>query len=916
MGVGQRVRGLILRMRSRWWALAALLPPVLFGYFSATNTANSHETRLTLAGTPRAFAAAVTESGGAHATRKGLLLDLVFIASWLVVLVPLALTGAAHWLPAYRRGRILDQTWALVLGAGLLDVVEDLLALLFLQRTPSEPAVIVLATVSWLKYLAYVAALAALLFVIVSPTVGSLYRRAGLAVGAVFDRWNGSAVTLPPSRAPVTAAAPEQPHPAVPLRGICVSGGGIRAAGVAIGALTALDTLPDRAESGARSIFRSARWLISVSGGGYAAAGWRLTRQGGDHALQPGMGEDVDGLFRRTGWTASVRTRHRYLDNGFASLTGGVIGAVTRTALVLSAVFATAVLTGWVYGQFLGSNVLHPRFPFSSASPARELDPSEIFAAPLIWPGLSMTLLALLVTVVSYSRIAWAGARPRLALPLAAIGLVLLVLLVGIPFVLRYHADILALATGSTNTSGSTVGRGAGILGWISSLGIVGALTGALKAQAKKRWLRLGGVLLAVMWGYLALSVAYGFAESPDGGRFAAGWTVDGHGVPRLVTLAVVAIAVVNLIASHRLTLAGIYRKRIAQTFALARAADAHHSGRALPPITYPQERPWSDFAAAEGPELIISATVHSSALTVSGLKGYGLTFDPSHVRFYNGTNGGTGASIATSSFPGGSWWHGYPRTLNISRSMAISGAALASAMGRQALGTTQALLAATNLRLGMWLPNPQRAGDFAAPPADRPRVGLVYLAKEILGRYDTARDPFVYVADGGHRDNLGLVDLLRRTPDEVFVIDASGDTPGAFTTLREAIELAEVELQIVIDLDWQPIRWADAFDLPFPANLPPDCVTTGTITYPGSPARTATLYYGRYQLCRRSPRELLAMRARDATFPYYSTGKQFLTSGQFDGLIAMGEFVGTRLREVALASADRPRRSPAPDVN
>ena len=78
----------------------------------------------------------------------------------------------------------------------------------------------------------------------------------------------------------------------------------------------------------------------------------------------------------------------------------------------------------------------------------------------------------------------------------------------------------------------------------------------------------------------------------------------------------------------------------------------------------------------------------------------------------------------------------------------------------------------------------------------------LGYLLKELFNRYHPDRDAFVYVADGGHRENLGLVELLRERPDVVFCVDASGDRPQSFQTLAEAIELARVELGIDIDLD------------------------------------------------------------------------------------------------------------------
>jgi len=77
------------------------------------------------------------------------------------------------------------------------------------------------------------------------------------------------------------------------------------------------------------------------------------------------------------------------------------------------------------------------------------------------------------------------------------------------------------------------------------------------------------------------------------------------------------------------------------------------------------------------------------------------------------------------------------PRDLAVERYVsswiATSGAAFASAMGRLSKGSTNALMAALNVDLGIWLPNPRLAEDEAAT---FPRVRLGYLFKEILGWY------------------------------------------------------------------------------------------------------------------------------------------------------------------------------------
>jgi hypothetical protein len=308
--------------------------------------------------------------------------------------------------------------------------------------------------------------------------------------------------------------------------------------------------------------------------------------------------------------------------------------------------------------------------------------------------------------------------------------------------------------------------------------------------------------------------------------------------------------------------------------------------------MPYSAEQRWSAYdVAGPGPELIVAATAQCSHDTFCGLPAYGFTFRPTQISLHDRTDG-TSASSVTATYPTGSWWDGFPRAWVVSRSMALGGAAFASAMGRQALGTTNALLVALNLRLGVWVPNPRFAHWFA-DPANAPRVHLGYLVKEMFGRYRPDRDAFVYVADGGHRENLGLVELLRQRPDVVCCVDASGDDPGSFQTLYEAIELARIELGVDIDIDLGRLRRDTA--------LPLDCAVEGVIHYPepptaGSTAGTGRLLYGRYQLSEAAAPALLQYGALDDRFPHYSTADQFLSEVEYDQLVALGEHVGDRI--------------------
>jgi len=153
-----------------------------------------------------------------------------------------------------------------------------------------------------------------------------------------------------------------------------------------------------------------------------------------------------------------------------------------------------------------------------------------------------------------------------------------------------------------------------------------------------------------------------------------------------------------------------------------------------------------------------------------------------------------------------------------------------------------------------------------------------------------------VFVADGGHWENLGLVELLRRRCTTILCIDASGDQVGAFTTLRQAVELAGLELpDIVVDIDLQGLEKIAPRS---PGTMPSGIVASLTVTYrePDGTTSTGAIHYAKAQLAGDLDIALRRYAKVDRTFPNYSTGDQFLTDVQFRQLVELGRAAGDRL--------------------
>jgi hypothetical protein len=228
---------------------------------------------------------------------------------------------------------------------------------------------------------------------------------------------------------------------------------------------------------------------------------------------------------------------------------------------------------------------------------------------------------------------------------------------------------------------------------------------------------------------------------------------------------------------------------------------------------------------------------------------------------------------------------------ITLPAAVAISGAALSPAMGKMSRGGVAPLLSLLNVRLGVWLPNPrwvQRLVEEGMQWHERPRAR--YLLKEILGIY-RRDDPFLYVTDGGHWENLGLVELLRRGCTEIYCFDASGDHVDTFFTIGEAVALARSELGVEIDIDPEPLEPTE--ETRKKGRSPRDFVT-GTFRY-REPLMTGRLVFAKAAVTDEMPWDVKAYGEKDPSFPTASTIDQLYTDQKFEAYRALGASTAAR---------------------
>lgn len=249
---------------------------------------------------------------------------------------------------------------------------------------------------------------------------------------------------------------------------------------------------------------------------------------------------------------------------------------------------------------------------------------------------------------------------------------------------------------------------------------------------------------------------------------------------------------------------------------------------------------------------------------------------------------------LSEPTLPGGACWvptaeyrtdpSGPVRLLHLAKAMAISGAAFAPRAGRESklIGVYRLLLAFANLRLGVWMPNPyypnSRSGDrdrsvfsWLNERMDRP-TSLAVVA-EAFGSMPV-RAPYLYLTDGGHYDNSGLVESLRRHPDRLVVLDGSGDDEDKFPVVGDAMSTLRMDHGIEVRFD--PTRLVRGTD-----THPRAGHVKAEATDPHRPGWKCDITYIKCVLPEGLPWDLEAYRLRNPDFP--ATTQRFEMFDEFD---------------------------------
>jgi hypothetical protein len=739
-------------------------------------------------------------------------------------------------------------------------------------------------------------------------------------------------------------AGTNDPTTELELTGLACSGGGIRSASFCLGVLQGLQS---------KSVIDKMDYLSTVSGGGYIGTTLTigLSRRG-----EFPFGR-LDSERRDTPEVRHLRDNSRYLiQNGIFSimsaaviyLRGIAVGVLVILPILLLGA-AVLIALNWDTDELARTNVLDfevPEFFTGSRIP--------FTLALLCFMAALVTAYAIVVSVVPIAR---ANVR-RLAARIAA---VVFLVCAGI-MLLEFHTVLLRLVfedgywimppDGGDGEAPplqvfKTVYDTAltfalyvaplvlAVIPFLKPLiatattGAAGSWGGEAKKIASRVLLLLAAAVVPVLLWLVMMQLAYwgtaiggaGWLHAPVALQDLFGEPDGRWKVPAIYALAAIAcMALWPILSVNSNSLHQLYRDRLGRAFLIKRNPDDE--------IELDDNFQLTDIDPRLGPYHLINAALNIPGSDFANKRGRNADFFI-FSRGYVGSEatGYVDTKKATSEVDG----------LNIGTAMAISGAAAAPNMGMASIRPLSPTIAFLNIRLGRWMRHPHvialnsekrkiRRGNNdnlakriwinlrSSPWAHH----LLYEAfsksgvslKKKTGR-PPARNSFIFLTDGGHIDNLGIYELLRRRCKLIIAIDAEADPDLDAASLTQVERFARIDLNVSVQLNWEAIgertRAVSASNRHAPTRpTKGPHVAVGRIIYPpldpGGTPEEGVLVYIKASLTGDENDYVTAYRASNPRFPHETTADQLFSEEQFEVYRALGEHIARRF----LSGADQ----------
>jgi hypothetical protein len=622
--------------------------------------------------------------------------------------------------------------------------------------------------------------------------------------------------------------------------GLALSGGGIRSATFCLGVVQVLAD---------RGLLKDVDFLSTVSGGGYTGSFLtaRLGAGGSQQDVAGPYGPDPDPI-------RYLRHHAKYL---------------AAVDLKEGWTLATATLAGMLL------NWSAPVLIIVLAALAARLVSAAIPNAGL-WPiALSVSALLTLISLVAF------GALMRQKRKVAVFGgsmlalLMALTVLIGVGWLLtvcygRWEGWVRAPHDwGLSGIIATVIVAAPTILRFVPIF-----KTPAFRRIALKVMLLVAGIAVPLLCLVLFFFALYASVPNQPMTARLPWWDPfrysNGMGVLAMLALVLTGVAVfilnINLTGPHR-----FYRDRLAAAF--VKKSDDDEDSVALEKLN----------PTGRAPYHLVNTTVNLPSSNNSSLR-------DRKADFFLFSKHWCGSPVV--GYAPTSAWKMNAAKPDLATAMAVSGAAASSHMGLGAMPTLVALLTFLNVRLGFWIRRPGY-NHFPQVP------GFTCLMREMTGIGMSEKRAWLNLSDGGHIENMGAYELLRRRCKYIICVDGEADPAFTFHGFMTLKRHAQLDFGVRIEPRLDVIR-PDAESTHSQAHA-----TLCRIHYPaaadGRPAATGLFLYLKLSVTGNESELIRRYRTICPDFPHQSTLDQFFGEEQFEAYRELGVHVAEGLFSYAL---------------
>jgi hypothetical protein len=219
---------------------------------------------------------------------------------------------------------------------------------------------------------------------------------------------------------------------------------------------------------------------------------------------------------------------------------------------------------------------------------------------------------------------------------------------------------------------------------------------------------------------------------------------------------------------------------------------------------------------------------------------------------------------------------------ITLGTAMAISGASLSPNQGYNSSPLVSFLMMLANVRLGWWLGNPDN--DETAR-REGPRFSFIPIINELFGLTND-RGNYVYLSDGGHFENLGIYEMVRRRCRYIVVSDADCDPKCQLEDLGNAVRKVWIDLGIAIR--FRGIHVAARQPEPIGGVY----CAIADVYYPEPDVKPGLLVYIKPGYHGDEPADVRSYANLHPEFPHESTAEQWFTESQMESYRALGHYI------------------------